>query len=59
MTLAPVNQYGGLHFSQQNVAVEISPTASPVKWQFRMNRPGGNLKEEVEDVLFVLGYDWE
>jgi hypothetical protein len=67
MTLAPVNQYGGLHFSQQNVAVEISPTDLPFDWQFKMTRPGGgNLQEdplkkaiEVEEMLLVLGYEWE
>jgi hypothetical protein len=70
MTLAPVNQYGGLHFSQKDVAavgIEVVPTAPPVKWQLKMTRPGGgNLQEdpvkkvmEVEDVLLVLGYEWE
>ncbi len=70
VTLAPVNQYGGLHFSQKDVAavgIEVVPTAHPVKWQLKMTRPGGgNLQEdpvkkvmEVEDVLLVLGYEWE
>jgi hypothetical protein len=70
MTLARVNQYGGLHFSQKDVAdvgIEVVPTAPPVKWQLKMTRPGGgNLQEdpvkkvmEVEDVLLVLGYEWE
>jgi len=70
MTLAPVNQYGGLHFSQRDVAalgIEVVPTDPPVKWQLKMTRPGGgNLQEdpvkkvmEVEDVLLVLGYEWE
>ncbi|HEV8713432.1 MAG TPA: neuraminidase-like domain-containing protein [Candidatus Binatia bacterium] len=70
MTLAPVNQYGGLHFSQKGVAalgIEVVPTDPPVKWQLKMIRPGGgNLQEdpvkkiiEVEDVLLVLGYEWE
>jgi hypothetical protein len=59
LTLAPVKQYGGLHFIQKNVDVEIDPTTSPVKWQLRMSRSGGNLKEEVEEVLLVLGYEWE
>jgi Tc toxin complex TcA C-terminal TcB-binding domain len=59
LKLAPVKQYGGLYFSQKNVDVEIDPTASPVKWQLRMSRSGGNLKEEVEEVLLVLGYEWE
>jgi hypothetical protein len=59
MKLTPVNQYGGLHFSQKDVEVEIDLTASPVKWQLEMSRSGGNLKQEVEDVLLVLGYEWE
>jgi hypothetical protein len=68
MTLAPVNQYGGLHFAQKDVTedvtgleVEIAPTAPPVKWQLKMTRPGDeNLQEgEVGDVLLVLGYEWE
>jgi len=58
MTLTPVNQYGGLHFAQKNVETEIDLTASPVPWQLQMSRPGGNLKEEVEEVLLVLGYEW-
>ena len=58
LTLASVNQYGGLHFSQKDVEVEIDPTVSPVKWQLQMSRPSGNLKEEVEEVLLVLGYEW-
>ncbi|MBI2998767.1 MAG: hypothetical protein HYY46_10020, partial [Deltaproteobacteria bacterium] len=64
MTLARVNQYGGLHFSQKDVAavgIEIVPTGPPVKWQLKMTRPGGgNLQVgEVEDVLLVVGYEWE
>jgi hypothetical protein len=67
MTLIPNNRYGGLHFSQIDVEIEISPTASPVKWQIKMSRPGGGnlqkdpLKErmEVEDLMLVLGYQWE
>jgi hypothetical protein len=62
MTLAPVNQYGGLHFSQKDVSdapepVTIDPAALPVKWQLKMTPPGENL--EVEDILLVLGYEWE
>jgi hypothetical protein len=59
MTLAPVNQYGGLHYCQKDVEVGIDLTSSPVQWQIQMSRPGGNLKAEVEDVLLVLGYKWE
>ncbi len=67
MTLITSNRYGGLHFGQLDVAVEISSTASPVKWQIKMSRPDGSnlqkdpLKEgmEVEDLMLVLGYQWE
>lgn len=64
MTLAPVNQYGGLHFSQKDataVGIELVPTDPPVNWQLTMTHPGGgNLQEEeVEDVILVLGYEWE
>jgi hypothetical protein len=64
MTLATVNQYGGLHFSQKNVAdlgIEVVPTDPPVNWQLKMTNPDKeNLQEkEVEDVLLVLGYEWE
>lgn len=70
MTLAKLNQYGGMHFNQKDISalgIEIVPTDPPVKWQLEMTRPGGgNLQEdpvkkvmEVEDVLLVLGYEWE
>ena len=70
ITLPPVDQYGGLHFAQKDVAalgIEVVPAALPVKWTFRMTRPdGGNLQEdldtkamEVADILLVLGYEWE
>ncbi len=74
MRLVRVNQYGGLHFSQKDVkdvspSVAIVPTGPPVKWQLKMTHAGpggGNLQEdlvkkvmEVEDVLLVLGYEWE
>ena len=49
------------------LGIEIVPTDPPVKWQLKMTRPGGgNLQEdpvkkvmEVEDVILVLGYEWE
>ena len=59
LTLTPVSQYGDLHFSQKDVEIEIDLTVAPVKWQLRMSRSGGNIPEEVEDVLLVLGYEWE
>jgi hypothetical protein len=60
MTLAPVNQYGGLHFSQKDVTavgIEIVPTAPPVKWQLRMLTPGSE-SLQVDDLLLALGYEW-
>ena len=70
MVLAKSNTYGGLHFGQKDVAaagVEIVPTDQPVVWRVNVTRPGGgNLIEdpvkkvvEVEDLILVLGYEWQ
>lgn len=70
MTLVKSKQYGGLHFGQKDIAaagIEMVPTDPPASWSIRMTRPGGlNLTEdpvkkvmEVEDVILVLGYEWE
>ncbi|WP_367025571.1 neuraminidase-like domain-containing protein [Methylococcus sp. ANG] len=70
MVLAKSNTYGGLHFGQKDVAaagVEIVPTDQPVVWRVKVTRPGGgNLIEdpvkkamEVEDLILVLGYEWQ
>jgi hypothetical protein len=59
LSLVPVNIYGGLHFSHKNVEIEVDLTSPSLKWHLHMSRPGGNLKEEVEDMLLVLGYQWE
>jgi hypothetical protein len=61
LTLSPVTQYGGLHFSQQDVSafgIEIVPTDPPAKWQLNMTRSGGG-NMQVEDLLLILGYEWE
>ncbi len=69
-TLARLDQYGSLHFSQKDVStpgIEIIPTDPPLTWRAQMTRPGGgNLQEdpvtgvmEVEDIMMVLGYEWE
>jgi hypothetical protein len=73
MTLARVNQYGGLHFAQKDVkdvsglSINGDPTTPPLKWVLKMSRPGGgNLQKdlatnemEVEDLMLVVGYEWE
>ena len=68
MVLGKSNTYGGLHFGQKDVAgVEIVPTDQPVVWNVKVTRPGGgNLIEdpvkkvmEVEDLILVLGYEWQ
>ena len=70
VTLAKVNQYGGLHFSQRDVSalgIEVTPTGAPLQWSLRMSRPGGgNLQPdavtnemEVEDLMLIVGYEWE
>lgn len=57
-SLAKVDQYGGLHFSQKDVALNVVPTNPPVQWQLQITGPlGGNLQvKEVEDLILVLGY---
>lgn len=65
--LAQVNQYGRLHFGQKPADVSVDLAAPPVKWQLKMTNlnpttDNGNLQNdpaEVEDVLLVLGYEWE
>ncbi len=70
MTLAKINQYGGLHFGQKNVSesdISVAPTDPPLQWVLKMTRPGGqNLEKdpltnemEVEDLMLMVGYDWE
>jgi hypothetical protein len=70
MLLNPANQYGGLHFSEKDVAelgIQLAPAGPPVTWKLTMTRPGGgNFEEdpvnkvmEVGDFLLVLGYEWE
>jgi hypothetical protein len=69
ITLISTNQYGGLHFSEDDVealGIEVVPAGTPSKWQLRMTRPGGeNLEEdpvkkvmEIEDLFLILGYEW-
>lgn len=68
LALAQGNEYGGLHFANKTKQdspplsnVTINPSTGPDKWQLKMSGPGpnGNLrKNEVEDVLLVLGYEW-
>jgi len=70
MSLVKSNTYGGLHFGLKDVSaasVQIGPTDPPVTWKIRVTRPGGgNLIEdpvkrvmEVEEIIMVLGYEWE
>jgi hypothetical protein len=63
MKLNPSDQYGGLHFHiNDDVAaqgIELVLTDPPVKWQLKMTRSGSKLKDEVEDLFLVLGYEWE
>lgn len=64
MSLPKLSEYGGLHVGQMNVAtlgIEVVPAVQPIKWRLKMTRPGGgNLQVgELEDVLLVLGYEWQ
>jgi hypothetical protein len=69
LSIAKVNQFG-LHFGQKDVSgagVEVLPHTPVETWHLRMTRPGGgNLHldpvlnvVEVQDLLLVLGYEWE
>ena len=62
MTLAPVNQYGGMHFSQKDVSaigIQILPNTTPVKWQLKMSGPDGNLGEnKLQDMFLLVGFEW-
>ncbi|HEV7472755.1 MAG TPA: neuraminidase-like domain-containing protein [Pyrinomonadaceae bacterium] len=70
LKLAPVNQYGGLHFSQKDVSgltIKVGPTVPPLTWVLRMRRQdNGNLQldtvtneMEVSDLWLVVGCEWE
>jgi hypothetical protein len=64
LTLTPIDPYGGLHFSQMDTSalgIEVVSTDPPVKWQMKITPPhAGNLeKDEVEDVILILGYEWD
>ena len=66
-SLAPVAQYGGLHFGQQSIPIDLEPDDPPTLWKFTMTGPsGGVLTEdtvkrvmEVEHLVLVLGYAWK
>ena len=69
LVLGKSNTYGGLHFGQKDVnsdSVQILSNSAPDTWKIKVARPGGgNLIEdpvkkimEVEDMLMVLGYEW-
>jgi hypothetical protein len=70
LTLVRVNQFGGLHFNQEDMlawGITIEPVGPAEKWQIRVSRDDGtNLQEdpvtkrmEVEDLYLVIAYDWD
>ena len=70
MSLTRNDEYGGLHSGDKDVSgadITVVPTEPPTTWKLKMTRPGGGALEqdnttkrmEVEDVLLVLGYEWE
>jgi peptidoglycan hydrolase-like protein with peptidoglycan-binding domain len=64
MTTSPLPEYGSLQYSQMDVSVsevQVTSTDQPVKWSLKVTPPdNGNLqKDEVGDVLLILGYEWE
>jgi hypothetical protein len=73
MTLVKSKAYGGLHFAQKGpddlaaADITIAPNDPPSTWRIRLTRPGGgNLalnpvthEMEMEDLVLVLGYEWD
>jgi hypothetical protein len=64
MILTRIKQYGGLHYSRLDISalgIEIAPKESPVTWKLKLTPSSGeNLQvKEVEEIFFVLGYEWE
>jgi hypothetical protein len=66
-SLAPVAQYGGLHFGQQSIPIDLESDDPPTLWKFTMTGPGGGVLTEdavkrvmeVEQLVLVLGYAWK
>ncbi len=68
MTLAPSATYGGMHFAMKDTSnqnIELIPEEASTKWRLKLTRPGGGDLQtddnnmEIEDLLMVLGYEWE
>ncbi|MGZ5029144.1 MAG: Tc toxin subunit A-related protein [Methylobacter sp.] len=67
ITLTKIDKFGGLYANGENGMdvsgqdIQIVLTDPPVKWQLKMTRPGSEdlQKNEVEDLMVVLGYEWE
>ncbi|HEX8720433.1 MAG TPA: neuraminidase-like domain-containing protein [Pyrinomonadaceae bacterium] len=71
LELGRAAEFGGLHFAARGgdtpLGVELVPTGPPVKWRLTMTNPAGDSLQkdaltqemEVEDVLLVLGYEWD
>jgi hypothetical protein len=70
LSLAKVNQFGGLHYGQKEVSavgIEIAPNDPSVSWRLRMTRPGGGDLQldlitnemEVQDLMLILGFEWQ
>jgi hypothetical protein len=55
--------HGGLYIGQSDLAAQgitVAPSGPPVTWQIKMTFDGHNLQQnQVDDVLLVLGYEWE
>lgn len=61
MSLAILQEYGGLHAAVKDISalgIEVDPSVPPVTWKLRIIPPtSGPLG--VEDLVLVLGYQWE
>lgn len=71
MELVQSDKYGGMYFSEENVSsvsdFTVVPTETDRVWELKMTGPVGNALNEVEetkrmaveDLLLILGYEWE
>ena len=67
LSLVASKTYRGLHIVQTDIVITLVPTDPPATWQLRFKNPAGKdlimdlVKKvmEVEEVILVLGYQWE
>ncbi len=63
LTLTPVETYGNLHFAEKDTSSDsiILDFSTEITWSITIESPTGDQlsKDEIEDLYFILGYEWE